>query len=408
MFPTSTWGSSFVTTPFIHNPYDVFRIMAAEDGTSVTVTTSRGSNNFQLNRGEFQEYNQILPSFIEADKPILVAQYIIGSSCTGYPIGDPGMVLLNSMEQSREKLTFFNSSFQNIDENYINITTQTEDTSFVLLDGNPISYFRSFFEVLEANPKYAFTRVQVSPGSHTLESRRCGVSAIVYGYGDVESYAYNGGANFVKLNSELPPLDACLGDPFSIDLGLNAERYTFQWDFGDGSQSEEAVAQHTYQSSGDYALTLGLTDECLDTRNDFQSFVQVEEKEEIVAGASQLLCQGDTLMLEVSGNPGISFAWAGPENFTSDSNQILLTNVQPSMSGTYSVSGQAETCPTLPAQTEVTIIPNPQPFLGVDTFFCPPKGESLTLNPGLYTAYQWEDFSTQEIKSCGNSRRIHC
>ena len=69
------------------------------------------------------------------------------------------------------------------------------------------------------------------------------------------------------------------------------------------------------------------------------------------------------------------------------------------MSGTYTVIGQNETCPTLPASTEVTIVPTPQPFLGVDTFFCPPKGESLRLYPGAFETYLWEDLSPLEAQT---------
>ena len=239
----------------------------------------------------------------------------MGSECTGYSLGDPAMVLLNSIEQTRQNVTFYNSSFQAIQENYINISTKTADTSFVRLDGSPISSFGVTFQPLEANEEYAYATVQVGAGSHTLESSRCGLSVIVYGYGNVESYAYNGGANFAKLNTELPPLDACLGDPFSIDLGLNPDRYTFLWDFGDGNQSKEAIPSHRYEVSGTYDLSLDIGDACLATQTAFQSTVTVQEKEEIGISEAQLLCEGDSIFLNVLGNPGTRFQWRGPENF---------------------------------------------------------------------------------------------
>lgn len=399
MFPVNTWGKSFVTVPFIHNPYDIIRVIASENNTAVSVKTDRGENEFVLNQGEYREFNQILPSFIEANNPILVAQYMIGTECSSHPIGDPAMVLLNSIEQTRQQLTFFNSSFQAITENYVNITTKTEDRERVVLDGSPLASFGSSFQVLDANPEYSYARVQVSPGSHTLESDRCGISAIVYGYGNVESYAYNGGANFISLDNLLPPFDACAGDPFSVNLDITQDRYAYAWDFGDGFQSNEALPQHVYDSPGDYLLSLSLTDECLNSQSLWESPVTVIEKESLVADSSQLLCQGDSLQLEVSGGESVvSYTWRGPENFSVDTSTVLLTQVQPAMSGTYTVIGQTADCPTLPTQTEVTIIPTPQPDLGVDTFFCPPKGELLNISPGIFAAYQWEDFSTQGDK----------
>ena len=399
MFPISTWGRSFITVPFIHNPYDIIRVMASEDSTFVSVRTERGINELVLNRGEYREFNQILPSFIEANHPILAAQYMIGTECSSHPIGDPAMVLLNSIEQTRQQLTFFNSSFQAITENYVNITTRTEDRERVLLDGSPIASFGSSFQVLDANPEYSYARIQVRPGSHTLESDRCGISAIVYGYGNVESYAYNGGSNFISLDNLLPPMDACAGDPFSVNLDITKDRYAYAWDFGDGSQSDEALPQHIYESPGAYLLSLSLTDECLNKQSSWESPVTVIEKESLVIDTTQLLCQGDSLQLEVSGGASVvSYRWQGPENFSADTSTVLLTQTLPAMSGTYTVVGQTADCPTLPTQTEVTIIPTPQPTLGVDTFFCPPKGELLRISPGTFAEYQWEDLSTQGIR----------
>ena len=398
MYPVSTWGRSFVTVPFQENPYDIFRIMASDNETSVVVSTGDDTTSYELERGETVEYRENDAAFIEADKPIMVAQYQIGTNCTTHPIGDPSMVLINSIEQTRQKMTFFSSSFQAIDENYLNVTTTTADTAFVLLDGSPLSALGSRFFVLPANPEYSYASVSLRSGSHTLESSRCGVSAIAYGYGDVESYAYNGGSSFFKFNAELDPLDACIGDPVSLGLDLNPNRFTFQWNLGDGSISDEPNPQHSYQSTGTFDIAVQVKDECLETESSIQGTVEVKDKEELSVSDAQILCQGDTLQLQVGEQAGLTYLWTGPNGFTSDSNLVQIAKAQPENSGTYTVIGQTADCPTFPAQTEVTIHPQPQPDLGVDTFFCPQKGEILEISPGFFSEYTWEDQSERESR----------
>ena len=46
------------------------------------------------------------------------------------------MVLLNSVEQTRDTVTLFNSSFQDITENYINVIAQTVDIEDVTSESN--------------------------------------------------------------------------------------------------------------------------------------------------------------------------------------------------------------------------------------------------------------------------------
>ena len=65
------------------------------------------------------EYSKTEATFITADHPILIAQFLVGTECSGYSLGDPPMVLLNSVEQTRDTVTLYNSSLENILENYI-------------------------------------------------------------------------------------------------------------------------------------------------------------------------------------------------------------------------------------------------------------------------------------------------
>ncbi|MDQ4013596.1 MAG: PKD domain-containing protein [Thermoproteota archaeon] len=53
------------------------------------------------------------------------------------------------------------------------------------------------------------------------------------------------------------------------------EPYTYQWDFGDSQQSDEAFADHTYDNPGTYDATVTVTDATGQTASDTTSSIQV-------------------------------------------------------------------------------------------------------------------------------------
>ena len=71
--PTSGWGTHSLTIAVVDNPGpDHFRIVAAQDGTAVTIN---GTEVGVFLRGQVFETNLDGPAEIIADRPILVAQY---------------------------------------------------------------------------------------------------------------------------------------------------------------------------------------------------------------------------------------------------------------------------------------------------------------------------------------------
>jgi len=116
-YPISTWGTRFVSVPFQRGLPDVFRILAAEDNTDIEIYYQDGSTvDYNIDAGQFVEYEDRRPSYIESTKPILVAQYINQLDCGNGSTGDPSMLYLNSVLQIRDTVTLYNSSFQNIQE----------------------------------------------------------------------------------------------------------------------------------------------------------------------------------------------------------------------------------------------------------------------------------------------------
>lgn len=393
MYPLPTWGRQFVSAPFYRTRYDVFRVMAAEDNTQVEVDAPDRKQTYRLNRGEFIEWTAFQPQRITGDKPIQVAQYLIGSSCNGYAWGDPSMVLLNSIEQNRDTVTFYSSPFENILENYVNLIIKAEDTFNLTLDGIPVQNYAPTFLPVPGGG-FVTASLRVGTGSHTLISRGCGLIATAYGYGDLESYAYSGGANYRPLNVALEPVAACVGDSLDFTADLSGDKYRFDWDLGDGNRAFRRSFLHAYEQPGVYVVTMTVTDECLNISSTVEREVRVSVRKTLALPEGVDLCEGETLVLEAETLPGATYVWSGPGGFESEGPRLRVASTLPEQSGIYGVTGTVDGCQTEPASALVNIEPLPMPDLGRDTFFCSDQGGRMTLAPsGTFDNYRWQDGS---------------
>ena len=394
LYPTQSWGKQFAVAPQRRTNGTLIRILASQDNSPVTVQGDVVLNQ-TLNRGEFLEFELSGSAFISSDNPILATQFSKGRSCSDHPnqLGDPAMVLLNSLEQTRDSVTLFASTFRNIEENFINVLVRTQDIPEVRLDGELVSSLETFTPI-SGNPDYSYAQIPVSPGTHNLSSDGCGINATLYGYGEAESYAYAAGANFPTVNPEkLRELTGgCVDEAITFDSGLSEKVFTFSWDFGDGSSSTLPIPEHTYTSEGDYTLTLEVVNVCLNTQETYQQNLSIASKPIIQAGNDTTLCINQPMVFTASFIQDASYAWEGPSNFSSSEIEPMIPIVGILEEGTYEVIATLNGCESLPAQTQVEIWESPLPELGLDTVLC--EGTSFTRSPGEFVSYLWQDGST--------------
>jgi hypothetical protein len=79
-----------------------------------------------LVKNSYYEITTTTGDFIEANKPIMVTQYMPGSNqCQGVvdrnAYGDPEMFILTPMQQGIKSAIFYNTRRQNIDLNYFDL-----------------------------------------------------------------------------------------------------------------------------------------------------------------------------------------------------------------------------------------------------------------------------------------------
>ena len=393
VYPTQSWGRQFAIIPQQKTSSTAIRVLAHQDNTQVTIQ-GQVNQTLNLGQGQFSEFDLSGSAFLSSNQPVLVAQFSKGRDCNGHPsgIGDPAMVVLNSIEQTRDSVTLFASTFRNIEENFINITARTQDVSTVTLDGTPVESIEPF-QAVQGNPDYSFSQVQVSPGSHNLASDGCGVAATIYGYGEAESYAYAAGANFPTLNPDMlrEITGGCVGDSLVFESGLSPLVFSFNWDFGDGTTSTLPVPTHVYDAEGSYTVNLTVENICLNTLESYQQPLEISTKPQIQAGNDTSFCSLQPLVLSASLVSNATYAWSGPNNFSSTDRLPIIPEMQPQMGGTYEVRATLNGCESLPAQTQVILWDLPEPNLGNDTVLC--EGELFERGPGPFPSYLWQDGS---------------
>lgn len=255
LYPITAWGKEFITAPFIHKPYDIFRIYFSKDNTTLRINGAAVTGSALFNKGSFYEFNSGEANTITASDPISVVQYQISQSCdpvnTGlgnnvpapHP-GDPEMTILNPVEQTLSKITVYSAlrdqtnPATNITQHYINVVIQDQFKSSFTINGFPPE--ATFIPIGTTGYSYlqedVTARSAINP-THVLMADG-GFSAIAYGYGNVESYGYLAGADAKNLyenlqlkdvGTGLKKTDLCINEVGAFTLILPYQPLSITW-----------------------------------------------------------------------------------------------------------------------------------------------------------------------------------
>lgn len=252
MYPTTTWRRNYLAIPYLTRTADTYKVLALKNGTTVTID---GVAKATLNSGQSYETLISSPSMISANLPISVAQFSNGGSFDG-ATGDPFMIMLSPIEQTRTELTFESFAYTTITENFLNIAATTTCTSNILLDGAPVTNWNTF----PTNPNYSYAQVTLAAqGTHRIVSTNedCGFIGYVYGYGTDDSYGYSAGVSLDTLSVSFTAYTNCLGK--QTEFFVKSQPYTiltYNWAFGDGGISKLANPKYKYTKAGQYTVKL--------------------------------------------------------------------------------------------------------------------------------------------------------
>ena len=231
--PVSTWGKEYVIARSMERgtESDYFRVIAANDGTQVTVSPAvTNPTTKSLSAGQYWAFTADTHIRIVSNQPVMVVQFLAssfegtalgkpcfsaaecgaGAECIPFsgcyklcttaaqcgaghtcylgecaPVGDPAMILAVPLEQWQASYVFLTpDSYQ---DDYLNVVIPTGAT--VQIDGTTIQ--PSQLEGV-AGATFKVYRQKVADGSHQLTAS-APVSIVVYGYDKDVSYGYPGG-----------------------------------------------------------------------------------------------------------------------------------------------------------------------------------------------------------------------
>ena len=251
VYPTATWGKSFVTVPSKNRNYDIYRVFkSAPDAVvklnGVIIPSANFINNF------YYEFSSQKTNNIESDKSIQIAQYQVTQgrsiTCLNLPedVGDPEMIFLNPLEQTLNKITMYSTSDFKILRHYVNVVIKTSSVASFTIDGQ--SKANEFTSVSD-KVGYSSAQIEVSQGTHTLLADG-GFNATAYGFGLAESYGYAAGASLISEGIEvsdtrnnLPKELGCLREGYNLFVSLPYQPLSVVVNFDDGNG--DRIAQLT-------------------------------------------------------------------------------------------------------------------------------------------------------------------
>lgn len=206
LFPVTSLGKEFVIS---RSPIrsdggyaepDVLRFLGVAAAAQVTTNLPPPFDSFTLQPGELKETWTTQDIVVESSEPISIAQILVSAGFTSTYKGDPAFTLFPPTEQYRTEYQFLIPPSWTA--NHFVIAAPKGGT--YTLDGSPLSGCTTASAGTLAGTEYEVQRCSVSEGTHRVVGD-IAFGITVYGYGNVGSYAFAGGAD-VKPIYEPPPI----------------------------------------------------------------------------------------------------------------------------------------------------------------------------------------------------------
>jgi trimeric autotransporter adhesin len=450
VFPRTAWGQKYLTfasanstSGTLYNS-NIYRVMVKDPTTQVRLNGTLLSIASLRTPGNFYEFSTPEGAgngsavYVEADKPVMMAQYMVSTSaneCPGVTAsgnGDPEMMYISPIEQGIKSVQFYNTNKSAITSNYVNIVIPTAGLSSLLIDGS-----NTFTHTFPHPGLAGYTCVRHNlgggAGQHTVTSDSA-FTAITYGLGSVESYGYNAGTlvrnlsatiSFSNvLNAATSSSYTCKGAPFRLKMVLTARPTKIVWNMSrvpgvtpslDVTQNNPVPTDssvvagkkyYTYVLAQDYIFSQTGTVNVPVTIYDpniegcggsLELSLQIDVRPAPLTNflVNATFCQGDAvtftgLSTPYTGATVTSWAYTFGDNTSSN---LQSPNKVYATAGTYSVNLRAVSTDGCVGDTtkSVTINARPIPDILQDTVFvCSGSAATFTVNnPVAGTQYSW-------------------
>lgn len=268
MYPINTWGQEYVGVRFINRQRNLYRVLANEANTQVTITGASGTLvNTTLNAGEFVdeiafEFSDPIV-YITGDKPIAVGHFNLSNTCNPATQTDPFYVMLAPVEQNVTRATISALDLATSGPAWshrINLVSPTNGTATVTVNGGPPT---GVWQPVPGNPALSYIThfPPPGPGEYLVEADS-GFVAYIYGDNQDDSYGYMAGFALDNTNLRISadiafPGPVCVGEAIQFEGQAVQPIATWAWEFGDGTTATGQIpAPKSYTLPGSYTVKL--------------------------------------------------------------------------------------------------------------------------------------------------------
>ncbi|SIN69298.1 PKD domain-containing protein [Chitinophaga niabensis] len=205
VLPRQAWGMRYLTAPFSNSNLaaspqtNIYRVLVTDPAT---VVTWNGTPLTGLQQNTFYEFNSGTADLIEADKPVMVAQYMPsqGGCINISGDGDVEMTYVSPIDQGINRTFFSRTTSENINVQYLTLIIPAAGLSSLVIDGS------NTFDHVYDHPQDAGYKVVVKrwtgANAYAEVSSDLPFVGTTYGLGSVESYGYNIGLHLNNLKGK--------------------------------------------------------------------------------------------------------------------------------------------------------------------------------------------------------------
>lgn len=257
VFPANAWGTKYLTAPIATstntNNFNTSRYrVAVRDPSTVVKRNGVPISSSSLINNFYYDFYSSDGEFIEADKPILVAQYML-SQAGGCNVvsgnSDPEMFYISPIEQAIKKTVFYASTQYSISKGYVSVIFPNNGITSLKIDGSS-TLDKVFTHPNNPNFKIGIKGITLNQ-QHIIQCDSA-FTAITYGTGSNESYGYNAGTLVNDLTSSqglqndltpvtVPGSATCKNTPFQLIASLTYAPTKMVWKLSQASAALQPV-----------------------------------------------------------------------------------------------------------------------------------------------------------------------
>lgn len=226
--PIRTLSNTYITAPFANRVGgDTYLVIATQDGQ---VVKRNGNTYHTFAKANEPFFTATVSDHSEwtSDAPFLLAQYINSTTWeddqghNNQGVGDPGMVVINPVEQFRSTVVFQTPTITYLEDsngtkaqhnftNYVNLILPVSEESVTTFDGTPIASLANMTKSAIGTTGWEAVRIKFDPGTgegaHVVNCQSgAGVGVYLYGYGPYDSYCWAGNLGVVNpMDSDIAP-----------------------------------------------------------------------------------------------------------------------------------------------------------------------------------------------------------